>query len=159
MVRASASRSLRPARRARANPRYRVTEDQRKLIFALGRARGLDLDDLRGMTPSGSVSRLTQREAAELIAALQGGIGSRRPPTDAGLIRQLLLIEYLGKTLLRFDEDKFSEWLRSRFGARSVGEIRDRELARRVIASLSAIHRHPSDPARVGFTPTPVDGP
>jgi len=47
------------------------TLKQRATIFALGNRCGLDLDDLRGMTPLGSVSALTMREAGELIDLLK----------------------------------------------------------------------------------------
>ena len=47
-----------------------ITPDQRKALFAAGKARGLDIDDLRQLTPAGSISSLTRLQAAQLIERL-----------------------------------------------------------------------------------------
>ena len=57
---------------AQQRAKRRLTARQRATIFALGTRRGLDLDDLRAMTPQGSVSKLTVREAGQLIDCLKG---------------------------------------------------------------------------------------
>ena len=50
-----------------------MTPDQRRAIFAAGRAHGLDVDALRGLTPAGSISALTRLQAAGLIDRLNAG--------------------------------------------------------------------------------------
>jgi hypothetical protein len=44
-----------------------ITVDQRRAIFAAARARALDIDDVRAMTPSGSISKLTRLQARDLL--------------------------------------------------------------------------------------------
>lgn len=51
----------------------RLTPAQNRHIFALKRERGLSLDDLRDMTPAGSISMLTRAQANVLIDALKTG--------------------------------------------------------------------------------------
>jgi len=46
---------------------------QRRAIFAAGKAHGLDIDDLRAMTPAGSISLLTRLQAGGLIDLLNAG--------------------------------------------------------------------------------------
>ena len=57
---------------AEQRARQKLTDRQRRTIFALGKGLGLDLDDLRAMTPKGSISKLTVREANRVIASLTG---------------------------------------------------------------------------------------
>jgi hypothetical protein len=52
--------------------RRKLTDTQRRTIFALARNRGLDIDDVRGMTPQRSISKLTVHEAGQLIERLKG---------------------------------------------------------------------------------------
>lgn len=56
-----------------------ITAGQRKALFAAGRAHGLDIDDLRGLTPAGSVSALTRLQAASLLERLNRGTETARP--------------------------------------------------------------------------------
>lgn len=53
-----------------------INDGQRKMIFGLGKKLGLDIDDLRAMTPAGSISALTRAQAAKLIDTLTGRPGS-----------------------------------------------------------------------------------
>lgn len=73
-VQAAETRRYRQRSRVTAQQRANrtLTAKQRATIFALGNRRGMDLDDLRGMTPQGSVSKLTMREAGVLIDRLKG---------------------------------------------------------------------------------------
>ena len=47
-----------------------ITAEQRRAIFAAGKSRGLDIDDLRQLTPAGSISALTRLQATELLQRL-----------------------------------------------------------------------------------------
>lgn len=50
-----------------------ISAGQRKAIFAAARSRGLSIDDIRGMTPQGSVSKLTAAEASRVLDAINAG--------------------------------------------------------------------------------------
>lgn len=56
-----------------------ITPDQRKALFAAAKVRGMDIDDLRAMTPLGSISALTIRQAAELLDRVNAGTKYERP--------------------------------------------------------------------------------
>lgn len=56
-----------------------ITPAQRKAIFAAARAKGRSVDDLRAMTPNGSISRLSRREAFDLLNRLNAGTEHDRP--------------------------------------------------------------------------------
>lgn len=56
-----------------------ITPEQRRALFAAGKARGLDIDDLRAMTPAGSISLLTRLQASRLIDRLNAGSESSYP--------------------------------------------------------------------------------
>ena len=73
-IQAAEARRYRQRSRVTAQQRAnrKLTAKQRATIFALANRRGLDLDDLRGMTPQGSVSKLTMREAGDVIDRLKG---------------------------------------------------------------------------------------
>ncbi len=53
-----------------------LSEAQRRMIFGLGTSKGFDIDDLRSITPAGSISALTRAQAAKLIDTLTGKPGS-----------------------------------------------------------------------------------
>lgn len=50
-----------------------ITPEQRKALFAIGKARGWSIDDLRDLTPAGSISALTRLQAARLLESLNAG--------------------------------------------------------------------------------------
>lgn len=56
-----------------------ITPEQRRALFAAGKARGLDIDDLRALTPAGSISLLTRLQASRLIDRLNAGSESAYP--------------------------------------------------------------------------------
>jgi len=101
-----------------------LSPGQRRAIFAAGRARGLGLDDLRSMTPAGSVSSLTAAQAAGLLDRLNAG-GSferarrpRPPRRPAGVIRrvtaaQMAKIEQL-RLALGWERDGLERFLAQR---------------------------------------------
>ncbi len=64
------ARRSRVTREQRA--RQKLTDRQRKMIFAIGGRLGFDVDDLRALTPQGSISKLSVREAEQLIDRLCG---------------------------------------------------------------------------------------
>lgn len=84
--------SFNAANRSRAHRRaadqQKITESQRRAIFAAARARGLALDDLRAMTPQNSISRLTVAQAAALLERINGGPrdSQRRPRRPKNVI-------------------------------------------------------------------------
>ncbi|MFO0972392.1 MAG: hypothetical protein U1A27_02995 [Phycisphaerae bacterium] len=50
-----------------------IRPGQRKALFALAATLGLDIDELRDLTPARSISKLTVAQAAELLDRLRGG--------------------------------------------------------------------------------------
>jgi len=113
-----------------------ITAAQRRLLFARARALGMGLDDIRAMTPKGSVSAMTKEEARNLIDRLL-----RRPVrawreqgTATG--NQIGTIEYL-RVLVGFSGAEFSKWLGKRFKVESLAQITDKALASRIIGGLS----------------------
>ena len=57
---------------------------QRKAIFAAARAKGLSIDDIRATTPEKSISKLTSRQAYDLLQLLNKGTAYDRkaPPPE-----------------------------------------------------------------------------
>lgn len=84
-----------------ANPSAPIHAAQRRALFAAARARGMSTDDLRAMTPAGSISMLTADQAHCLLDRLNGnspfairhssfgGRRRRRPRAAAGVIRMV----------------------------------------------------------------------
>jgi len=56
-----------------------MTPGQRRALFAAGRARGLDRDTLRALTPAGSISALSADQARELLQRLNAGTEYAHP--------------------------------------------------------------------------------
>lgn len=56
-----------------------ITPAQRKALFAAARAKGLSTDDVRAMTPRGSISALSRREAFDLLNRFNAGTEYDRP--------------------------------------------------------------------------------
>jgi hypothetical protein len=106
------------------------------MLFARAKAIGMGLDDIRAMTPKGSVSALTKEEARNLIDRLVRG--SVRTWHDQGTAtgNQLSTIEYL-RGLVGFSHTEFSKWLGKRFKVESIAQITDKALASRIIGGLS----------------------
>lgn len=123
--------------KSKARARQRITAEQRRRVFAIASAVGLDLDGVRALTPKGSVSRLTRRQADELIGRLKAleleqmkaraGQGTATP-------YQLATIHGLQERV-GFDDAAFTTWLR-RFQVDGFGEINTRELASGIIFAL-----------------------
>lgn len=94
-----------------------ITDAQRRKLFALARERGLDLDDLRAMTPAGSISLLRIDQAAELIDRIEGRpnpappprTAHRRPRLPAGVIR-------LATAEQRAEIDRLAEAISAHYG-------------------------------------------
>jgi hypothetical protein len=104
----------------------------------LGRGLGFDIDDLRALTPAGSISRLTRAEADALIGRLRGGrggSGSQWRAQGTTTSRQLGMMAHLCD-LIGFTEAGFCEWLSKRFEVQHPSEITDRAVAAKVIAGL-----------------------
>lgn len=56
-----------------------ISPGQRRALFALAGERGLDIDALRDMTPTGSISALSYAQAGDLVARLKGRVDTGRP--------------------------------------------------------------------------------
>ena len=56
-----------------------VTATQRRALFAAGRARRLDIDGLRALSPDGRMSKLTRAQAADLLTRLNQGTDHEHP--------------------------------------------------------------------------------
>lgn len=123
---------------ARADRPGKITAAQRRRLFARAHELGCDVDDLRAMTPTGSVSKLTRPEAAWLIDQLEGS-NRGGPPADSGpTARQLAMIGHL-RDEIGFAGPQFDAWLAGRFKVHDLPEITDRRLASRVIGGLLAM--------------------
>lgn len=61
----------------------RITAKQRKALFGIMEARGLDLDDLRAMTPNNSVSKMSVVEAGRVLDRLNAGTKFQRDAHDS----------------------------------------------------------------------------
>lgn len=108
----------------------KLTDQQRRHIFAAGRERGMSTDDLRRMTPAGSISMLTRDQAASLIDALKRGKspdyerrprmprGKSRSRKPEGVIRMISEAQRARIEALRIDIDctkeELQDWLRVR---------------------------------------------
>jgi len=102
-----------------------ITPEQRKALFAAGKARGLRIDDLRALTPANSISLLTRLQASRLIDRLNAGSESaypkrrsRAPRRPKGVYavsspQQRLKIESL-RTELGWTPERLGEWLSKR---------------------------------------------
>ena len=51
----------------------RITPPQRRALFAAAGDRGLSIDDIRDMTPAGSISALTRAQASDLLDRVNAG--------------------------------------------------------------------------------------
>lgn len=102
-----------------------IAAGQRRALFAAAERLGWSLDDLRAVTPGGSISKLTVRQASELLDRLNAGTPAaerhatrrspRRPknvlamPTPAQRVKLDALREALGWTA-----ERLNEWLSER---------------------------------------------
>lgn len=105
-------------------------------MFFLARSQGLDLVGLRDLTPDGSVSGLSRAQADELIDRLSFGIETRRRRPRRGRRASASQVRLIGELILSTGVSP--TWL-TRFGVTEVGQIRDRDLAARIIAGLRAM--------------------
>lgn len=122
-----------------------LTADQRRMLFGIGKSKGLDIDDLRAMTPTGSISALSRTEAGRLIDRLldKAGWSDLHGGNGTATGKQLGLIAHL-RDQLGFAAGEFERWLRWQWKIESIEEIADRDLASRVIGGLLAMQRNRS---------------
>lgn len=98
-----------------------ITPAQRTALFAAARSRGLGIDDIRAMTPAGSISKLTRLQARELLDRLNAGTPHavqhrpRRPKGVYALVTdaQRNKIEAL-RIELGWTPERLKEWLGER---------------------------------------------
>ncbi len=114
-----------------------ITAAQRRALFGWAQRRGLSHEDLRALTPAGSVSRLSREQAAELIELLTGRPGTGDPIEPRGTVTraQIGLLAHL-RDRLGFTAAGFESWLRRHFGVRALEDLNDRGEASRIIAAL-----------------------
>lgn len=106
----------------------KLTPAQRSKIFAVAKQRGLSIDDVRDMTPAGSVSMLTKVQAAALIDALEKGqspdyarAATKRPRRDRPAEGSIRLVSDAQRNTIEslrrdcgFTEASFQTWLSQR---------------------------------------------
>lgn len=56
-----------------------ISPGQRKALFAWAQAKGLGIDDLRALTPAGSISAMSHDQASALLQRLNAGSGYEHP--------------------------------------------------------------------------------
>jgi len=56
-----------------------ITAAQRAALFAAGAARGLSIDDIRALTPAGSISMLSRAQASDLLDRMNSGTAYAHP--------------------------------------------------------------------------------
>lgn len=120
-----------------------ITAAQRRRLFARAHELGFNVDDLRAMTPAGSVSVLTLSEAAWLIDQLEAGPDASPPTREAGTgptARQYAMIAWLSDAI-GFNGTQFNGWLAKRFNVFDLAEIPDRRTASRIIGGLMGMKR------------------
>lgn len=110
-----------------------ITPAQRRALFAAARQRGLTTDELRDMTPTGSISMLTRADASRLLDRLnkgsrdQGTKGSRsvapvsnrrRPRRPKGVVSLVTAAQRDKLAALRMElgwtDDHLQAWLAKR---------------------------------------------
>lgn len=136
-----------------------ITPAQRKALFAWARERGKTIDDLRDMTPAGSISMLTRVQAAELLERLNQGTSHERdyrgPPPDRrkprrayGSIHRMVSTAQSDLIVairmdLGWSEDHLVTWLSQRHyrsdPTRPMSEIHSSRDAAEVIELLKAV--------------------
>ncbi len=108
-----------------------ITRKQNALIHCLRHDLALDIDDVRALTPAGSISMLSQREAARLIERLLG-VSTASPKQKAYAMH---LAEEAG-----MDTDRLNRWLEAQFRVKSVDDAKfDAETASKVIYALKRV--------------------
>jgi len=116
----------------------RITDAQRRKLFAVAKSRGLDLEAVRDLTPAGSVSMLTRAQAHDLIDRLAGRpTAPHQVYADQGGAsgRQLGLIAHLAAQI-GFTDAEFSSWMGKRFGVESIAQVADGGLANRIVGGM-----------------------
>jgi len=129
-----------------------ISPRQRKALFAAGKARGLDLDALRSLTPAGEISALTFDQAAALLSRLNDGSrfahprhaprGPRRPKGVYAIAAaaQLRRVEAC-RIDLGWTPERLAQWLGERHFAdrRTMSKIDSTTDAQSVIELLKAV--------------------
>lgn len=137
----STKATTRAGRRRKAPPP--INAAQRRRLFALAGEKGFDLDDLRSFTPAGSISALTQDQAAELIDRLAGyRAAPRRGTITPG---QLAMIEAL-RCATGYTPAALDRWISRMFRLPGLAAIQDRRVARGIIAGLRRIQEFRARP-------------
>ena len=131
--------SQKPRKRTPTPAAEPVTAAQRRALFGRASALGFNHQDLRDLTSSGSVARLSRVEADERLARLAGRRGplSGAPESEevgTASARQRGLLLHLA-AVVGFAERAFRQWLCQRYEVASVDEL-DADTARRAIGAL-----------------------
>jgi hypothetical protein len=102
-----------------------ISPEQRTAIFAAARRLGMEINDVRALTPAGSVSQLTYAQASDILDSLNRGSGYqhprayKRPPRRPKGVYRMVTPEQLGKIEalrieLGWEPDKLQAWLAKR---------------------------------------------
>ena len=134
-----------------------MSDAQRRTIFGLGRRLGMGLDELRDLTPLGSLSALDGKQAAELIDRLKTGVRPenrpapkkrprRRRQTEDGVVAIPLVtpaqkteIARLVVCELGWTAPGFDAWLRAKHSTACFEKLADGRRATKIIHSLRKI--------------------
>ncbi len=127
------------------------TPAQRRAIVLAGRQRGMDLDQLRGMTPAGSLRALSFDQAAAILDRLHDGRPAperkRRPPRRSrpGILKMVTLRqrETIASLQVRigWGDERLDEFLWRTFGLR-MQTLASRRDASRIITILGRVLEH-----------------
>jgi len=140
--RVGTARRQEPRKRKRKGPSHPITADQRRKIFALAKGRGLSIDDIRDLTPAGSISAMSTGQASRVIDALSGKrvdltapTGPTAAPTDAQIAMLYAMAQDAG-----MDRRHLQNFMRSKFEITGPNDPRLTNAAiQKVLHALRAI--------------------
>lgn len=104
-----------------------ITPAQRTAIFAAARSRGLGIDDIRVMTPTGSISKLTRLQARDVLDRLNAGTPhavQHRPRRPKGVYAFVTDAQRNKIEALRFELGWTPEQLKAWLGERTHADGR-----------------------------------
>ena len=94
------------------------------------------------MTPAGSMSQLSVDEANRIIDRLKFGRPfGRRSAQGTATGKQLGLIQHISRQI-GFSANDLTSWLRGKFKIASLDDVRNRDLASRIIGGLMGMQRN-----------------
>ncbi len=119
---------------SRRHGRSAITAEQRRALFAIARRLGFDTDEMRVLTPTGSISALTPLQASDLIERFTNG-GHGPCPEGTATARQLGFADHVRRNLGMGDAD-FRGWLLQMFHVPGLDDVTTSDLGRLLAALL-----------------------